>query len=195
MYLFAGLGNKGEKYAFTRHNVGFMVIDAMKEILQGEEKIAFKGTRKSQYALVSFNSEKIVLLKPQTYMNLSGESVLEMTTYFKIEKKNVFVIVDDFDLPFGKIRVRPNGSAGTHNGLKSVERHIGSDYVRLRCGIQSKTDLPIDQFVLSDFSKEERDELPSFTRFIAEAAIDIIRHDVHFVMNSYNNKHFLEAVE
>lgn len=133
MKLIVGLGNPGKEYENTRHNCGFMAIDYLAQDLGVTiNQAKFKGL----YAKIKVEGEDVILLKPQTYMNLSGESVSEVMKFFKIDKEDVLVIYDDLDLPVGKIRIRANGSAGGHNGIKSLIAHLnGQDFKRIRIGI------------------------------------------------------------
>ncbi|MCR5741244.1 MAG: aminoacyl-tRNA hydrolase [Gammaproteobacteria bacterium] len=155
MKLIVGLGNPDSKYQYTRHNVGFMALDFYAQ----KKNITFKGQRSFKGEIYMGNG--FILLKPFTYMNLSGESVALVKNYYKIEDKDVFVISDDFNLEFGKLRLREKGSAGGHNGLKSIISCIGSeDFYRLRVGIGDPEDNAID-FVLGKFKKEELETLES----------------------------------
>ena len=139
MKLIVGLGNPGKEYENTRHNCGFMAIDYLAQDLGVTiNQAKFKGL----YAKIKVEGEDVILLKPQTYMNLSGESVSEVMKFFKIDKEDVLVIYDDLDLPVGKIRIRANGSAGGHNGIKSLIAHLnGQDFKRIRIGIDQSLPL------------------------------------------------------
>ncbi len=156
--LIVGLGNLGKAYEGTRHNIGFVVVDAFarKLSLTFKEKVKFKG--------LLAEGSSLVVLKPTTYMNLSGESVFSLSQYLKISPSKILVVVDDVDLPFGQIRLRINSGPGTHNGLKSIEEHLKTNrYARLRIGIGGDRRRPLADFVLSRFSKEEEKELPEIT--------------------------------
>jgi peptidyl-tRNA hydrolase, PTH1 family len=159
MKIYIGLGNIGEKYAKNRHNVGFMVVDRIAE-LAGTEWTT-KSKLKSQIAEVTIQGEKAILAKPQTMMNLSGEAASALSNFYKAPAKDITIIYDDLDLPTGDIRERDKGSAGTHNGMKSILQHAGTEEVsRIRIGIESRgTDAPAQQdtssYVLSDFNAEE----------------------------------------
>lgn len=153
MKLFVGLGNPGSAYASNRHNIGFMAAD---EIAQ---RFSFSTWNKKFQGLLcesSMGGEKILLLKPQTYMNLSGESVAAAARFYKIPVEQVIVMHDELDLPLGKLRVKQGGSAGGHNGLKSIDAHIGQNYYRVRIGIghPGTKDL-VSDYVLSNFAKAE----------------------------------------
>ena len=155
MFLIVGLGNPGREYMDTRHNVGFMALDALSK----EYGLLFqtKSRFNSQLALGENNSESVVLCKPETYMNLSGEAVQSICSYYKIPLDKIIVIHDDIDLKFGKIAYKIGGGAGGHNGLKSIDKHIGANYHRIRMGIGRPEDkaYEISDFVLGKFSQEE----------------------------------------
>ncbi|UHR02838.1 aminoacyl-tRNA hydrolase [Peptoniphilus sp. GNH] len=187
MYLIVGLGNPGSQYEFTRHNVGFLTIDYMAEKLgQKVNKLKFKGL----YCKFKYADEDIILLKPQTYMNLSGESVRDFANFFKIPPEKIIIVVDDVDLDLGRIRFKKSGSAGTHNGLKSIIYQLQSqDFPRLKIGIERenrKDDLA--DFVLKGFSK---DEVPLIEKSI-EDGVDGILHmigsGIDSAMNKYNKR-------
>ncbi|HEY7783589.1 MAG TPA: aminoacyl-tRNA hydrolase [Pyrinomonadaceae bacterium] len=187
MWLIVGLGNPGSEYEWTRHNLGFMVIDS----LARESGIQVK-TRQCQ-ALVgkgNWEDREIVLVKPQTYMNLSGEAVSCLIAKHRIEApgENLIVISDDLALPFGKIRIRARGSAGGHNGLKSITASLGTDeYIRLRIGIQP--DHPLSdtkRYVLSPFPMAQREEVEQIVKHSAEAVHAILNDGVLKAMAKHN---------
>jgi len=152
--LIVGLGNPGEKYIFTRHNIGFLVIDAFLDNLQ------FINLNFPSFKAKAFKSNDLILAKPQTFMNNSGESIIALKKYFKIENKNIIVIHDDLDLPFGTVKFKIGGGHGGHNGLKSIDKYIGNDYIRVRIGIgrpQNKDE--VINYVLKNFSKDELQKL------------------------------------
>src|SRR5271154_2750531 len=154
--LIVGLGNPGAQYLFTRHNVGFMVLDAW----AGEEGVAFRDERPrfSQLAVLE-SGERLV--KPMTYMNESGQAVAAWLGWVKITPTDLLVVVDDVALPMGQVRLRTDGSSGGHNGLKSIETHLGTDqYARLRCGVDRvPPGWPLEKWVLSRFQPAEEDAL------------------------------------
>lgn len=169
MKLICGLGNPGTKYEKTRHNAGFRFIDAY------AKQFDFPQFTEKGKALVSTKGEgfkKVILVKPQTFMNLSGEAVREVMQFHKIEPKDLLVVYDDVDLPLGSIRYREKGSAGTHNGMKSLIECLATlDFPRLRLGIESRgvtapEQMPLDVFVLAPFLKEEE---PVFQKELEEA--------------------------
>lgn len=168
-FLVVGLGNPGKTYDDTRHNIGFAVIDllASKHHLEFRQKAKFKG----MVAEGRIGETKVTLLKPLTFMNLSGESVVSIAHYLQILPSKILVIVDDVDLPMGQLRLKINSGAGTHNGLKSVEQHLQSNrYARLRIGVGEKGVMDLADFVLSRFTPEEEKNLPE----IKEKAIQAI---------------------
>lgn len=152
-FLLIGLGNPGSAYAGSRHNVGFMAIDALRE------KYATRAEMKKFAGLVSegvIDGKKTLFFKPQTYMNLSGEAVVQLVQFFKIPLENIIVFHDELDLPLAKVRVKTGGGAGGHNGLKSLDAHLGKDYKRVRIGIGHPGDKDlVSDYVLHDFGKEE----------------------------------------
>lgn len=164
MKIVVGLGNVGEKYLKTRHNCGFLALDEFtKQLENAGVEVKWKNEIKldAEIAKVNYLGEKIFLVKPTTFMNLSGEAVSKILNFYKEVKENLIVIYDDIDLPLGKIRVREKGSAGTHNGMKSIIQHLGSeDFNRIRIGIESRGELApkeqdLSDFVLGNFIKVE----------------------------------------
>ena len=167
MKLIVGLGNPGKKYELNRHNVGFLALDYLID-----EFRAFKISSKFKGEL--YKSDKYLFLKPTTYMNLSGESVVLVKDFYKIENENIIVIHDDIDLALGALRFKKGGSSGGHNGLKSIDKHIGNDYWRVRIGVgrpESKEE--VVNYVLSDFTKEELDCIKKNFELIKKAIEDI----------------------
>lgn len=185
MYIIAGLGNPGSKYENTRHNMGFKAIDAMaSEFGIDVNRAKFKGL----IGEGRIGTEKVILLKPQTYMNLSGQSVREIMNFYKIPEENLIVIYDDFDLPIGSIRVRKSGGPGTHNGMKSVVQELGSrKFPRVRVGIGSSDGSAI-QFVIGKVGKDEQQILNEAAEAAASAAADIIRIGIENAMNIHNTR-------
>lgn len=186
MYLIVGLGNPGKQYEMTRHNIGFHVIDYIAE-QKGVKvnKLKFKAV----YGETNISGEKVFLVKPQTYMNLSGESVREFCSFYKIPPENVIVINDDISLPPGRIRIRAKGSAGGHNGLKSIIYQLQSDcFPRIKIGVgePGNKDYDLADYVLGRFSK---DEIPVFEDVIirtAKACDEIISGGTESAMNKFN---------
>lgn len=152
--LIVGLGNPGADYSFNRHNIGFMAADALADAAHAS---AWQKKMKGMLATGTLNGQTILLLKPMTYMNLSGESVGEVAHYYKIEASDIIVIHDDIDLLPGQIKVKQGGGNGGHNGLKSIDTHMGKDYWRVRLGVgrpEHKTE--VTNFVLGNFSKADK---------------------------------------
>ena len=184
-WLIAGLGNPGQKYEHTRHNMGFLTVDLLAEEAGVKlNKVKFK----SAYNMVSFAGQRCLVMKPQTYMNLSGEAVGEAARFYKIPAGHVLVIYDDISLPVGKIRVRPTGSAGGHNGIKSIIAHLGTqDFPRIKIGTGAPGEGGdmIDWVIGVPSQKEREALLESFQRAI-EAAACIIEHGCQKAMNDFN---------
>ncbi|MGG1572715.1 aminoacyl-tRNA hydrolase [Fictibacillus sp. NRS-1165] len=185
MKWFVGLGNPGREYENTRHNVGFWVIDELSKRLDIPlNQSKFKGI----FGSGVINGEKVYLLKPLTYMNLSGESVRPFKDYFKLSVEDMVVIYDDLDTPAGKLRLREKGSAGGHNGMKSIIAHIGTqEYNRVRFGIGRPANAqPVPDFVLSPFSKEDAPLIESALKRSADACEAFLSMPFSRVMNKYN---------
>lgn len=185
-WILAGLGNPGQKYENTRHNMGFLTVDLLAE-RQGVKlnKVKFK----SAYNILRLGEQKVLVMKPQTYMNLSGEAVREAAQFYKIPPERVIVIYDDVSLPVGKLRVRPSGSAGGHNGIKSIIANLGTDqFPRVKIGIGDPTDPDRDMiaWVIGVPSQSERKVLlDAFSRAI-DAAVCIIEEGTDKAMNKFN---------
>ena len=186
MYVIAGLGNPGKKYENTRHNMGFLVLDEL------ASKYGIKVSRIKHKALVgegNIAGEKVLLVKPQTYMNLSGESLREVMSYYKVPIENLVVIYDDLDLETGTLRIRKKGSAGSHNGMKSVIYQLQDDgFPRIRVGIGASGDTDWKDYVCGTVSKEEAGILATAIRNAADAAACMIEEGVDIAMNKYNTK-------
>ncbi len=187
MYLIVGLGNPETDYSKTRHNMGFNVINKLsKEYSIEVNKSKFKGL----FGTGIIEGEKIVLLKPQTFMNLSGESVIEAINFYKISKENLIVIYDDFDTDSGSIRIRKSGSAGSHNGMKSVINSINEEkFCRIRVGIgkpKDKTDMI--SYVIGHVPDEEMKVLENGTDMAKSAIVEIIKNGIDVAMNKFNKK-------
>jgi len=183
----AGLGNPGTKYSSTRHNVGFDVVDVLANKFGIKlNKIKFKG-------LVGegiWAGEKIVLIKPSTYMNLSGESIRPVMDFYKLKPEELIVVVDDIDIEFGTIKIKKKGSAGTHNGLKSILLQTGTDqFPRVKIGIGRKPEnYDLADFVLSKFSKSERQIIDKAILNAADAIDELISNGIDSAMNKFNIK-------
>ena len=185
-YLIVGLGNIGVEYAETRHNLGFMVLDAWAQA----SNIVFEPGRYGSIATVSFKGRKFTLLKPSTYMNLSGKAVRYWMNEMKIPVENILVISDDLNLPFGTLRLRKNGSAGGHNGLTNITELIGTqEYARIRVGIGSDfgRGQQVD-FVLGEFSAEEKEQLPEICKKVIDGVKAWSTIGVDRAMNTVNTR-------
>jgi PTH1 family peptidyl-tRNA hydrolase len=182
MWLVVGLGNPGAKYAGTRHNVGFMIVDRLAENCgAGPFREKFSG------AFVRLSSPDVVLLKPQTFMNLSGESVQSAMTFFKVSLPQVLVVHDELDLAFGDTRLKKGGGTAGHNGLKSILQHGGGDgFWRMRVGIGRPRSGEAAAHVLNDFSASERAELPDVLDHAALGLRAVFERGAEAVMNDFN---------
>ncbi|HZG71303.1 MAG TPA: aminoacyl-tRNA hydrolase [Chondromyces sp.] len=185
MKLIVGLGNPGAKYAGTRHNIGFDVIDELAERFQSP---LTEAKHKGVYTIINKMGQKFILLKPLTYMNLSGESVGEVMRYYQIDIEDLLVIYDDLDLPVGKIRLRQKGSAGGHNGIKSIIAHTGTqEFKRIRIGIdRPKGSISVVDYVLGKFTAEEKELLKEVIPSCANACEEWLSTPFLEVMNEYN---------
>lgn len=189
MKLIAGLGNPGKKYEMTRHNVGFLCL----EYFQKKHNLNFKLNKdmNAEVAEANINGEKCIFLKPQTFMNLSGEAVDKVTRYYKIANEDLVVIHDDMDLPLGTLRLREKGSAGGHNGIKNIILHLATEeFKRIRVGISGHEDIDAVDYVLGRFSKEEQEVLNKAFVKVTEAVEDFIKGDPFIIiMGRYNGSY------
>ena len=197
MKLIVGLGNPGKQYVGTRHNIGFEAVDMLARRLgwiskAGEfEKSAranFDGLAMDGSVSLAGGSEKVMLLKPMTYMNLSGKSVQAASAFYRIEPQDLMIVLDDLALPCGKLRIRPAGSSGGHNGLKDIERALGTDqYPRLRIGIDPPPPfVPGKDYVLQPFTPEQRKPLEPAIEKSASALMTWMEKGVVAAMNAFN---------
>ena len=188
-WLIVGLGNPGKDYAHTRHNAGFRCLDLLAENLNCKaDKLKFQGL----YCQVNYGGKKLFLLKPQTYMNLSGKSVLQLSAYFNIPPARIIVLFDDISLEPGRLRIRPDGSAGGHNGIKSIIQELGSQaFPRVKIGVGGKAhpDQDLADHVLSGFSSSEEKALAVALKNGADAALCIIDKGVPEAANKFNGSH------
>lgn len=184
MKLIVGLGNYGKEYHNTRHNIGFMALDyyAKKNNISIDKK-KFKGL----YAETTINNEKVLLVKPQTYMNLSGECMRDFILYFHIDIKDILVIYDDMDLDVGVLRLREKGSAGGHNGIKNIIQNIkSSEFKRVRVGISKDVNRNTIDYVLGKFSEEDKRTIDEKMEIISCIIEDFVKYDFNKVMSKYN---------
>ena len=185
-WLIVGLGNPGKEYAHTRHNAGFRALDVLADKLGCKvDKLKYQGL----YCQVNYDGKKVFLLKPQTYMNLSGRSVLQLSSYFNIPPQRIIVLFDDISLVPGRLRIRGDGSAGGHNGIKSIIAEVGSqDFPRVKIGVGGKAhpEQDLADHVLSGFSAKEEKDLKSALERAADAALTIMDKGVAEAANRYN---------
>ena len=184
MYIIAGLGNPGKKYENTRHNMGFIAIDLLAEEFGIKvDKLKFK----SLVGEGRIAGQRVLLMKPQTYMNLSGEAIREAVNFYKIEPEELIVIYDDIDIPTGTFRIRKKGSSGTHNGMRSVVYQIQSDqFPRIRVGIGSEKKVDLIHYVTGGVSKSEKELLEDALVKAAKSAACIVEKGIDKAMNEFN---------
>lgn len=185
MKLIVGLGNIGDRYVFTRHNVGFMLIDS----IALNSNLTFRENSRLKSIMTNLRTgvEDYLLIKPTTFMNLSGEAVRAVMDYYKIPVEDVLIVYDDISLELGKIRFRANGSDGGHNGIKSVIKHLGTNNVaRLKIGIGPQPNLPSEVFVLQNFSKEELENLKAVLTRAKEGIGCYFKEGLSVAQNKFN---------
>ena len=183
MKMIVGLGNPGQQYAKTRHNVGFMAVDKLCQDLNAAvNKSKFKALIGESY----IEQQKVILVKPQTYMNLSGEAVGALARWYKLNPSDVIVIYDDMDLPLGRLRIRPKGGPGGHNGMKSIIAHLGTEeFPRIRVGI-GRAEYDSVNYVLGNFAEQELDVINGIITKAVESIHVWIRKDISAAMNKFN---------
>ncbi len=184
MKLIVGLGNPGKEYMNTRHNAGFMVLDALAD----ELNVSINNSKfRGEYVKFKYKGEDVVLLKPMTYMNLSGESVSLLMNFFKLNADDLLVVYDDLDMPTGKLRLRENGSAGGHNGMKNIIHHLGTQtFKRVRVGIDRHPRIKVVDYVLGKFSKDEQPLIDEGVKQAVKAILLYLDKDFNSAMNSFN---------
>jgi len=187
-WMIVGLGNPGKDYEKTRHNVGFRSTDLLAGLLKTKiDRLKFKALTR----MVNYNGMKVLLVQPQTYMNLSGAAVSALATYYKVKPDHILVIFDDISLPVGRIRVRRDGSAGGHNGIKSIIQSLGTDqFPRVKVGVGAKPhpDYDLADWVLSKFSAQEEKALGPALENAAAAALLLMEQGVEKAASAYNGK-------
>jgi len=183
MTLIVGLGNPTDKYKNNRHNIGFMAVD---RLLKSN---SFTDISKSRFKGELYKKNSLLLLKPHTYMNLSGESVVSVVNYYEIDK--IIVIHDELDINFGEVKYKKGGGNGGHNGLKSIDKHIGKDYIRVRVGIGKPKNRDVVTHVLKDFSKEEFAKLDEILEYVEELTLKLVEFDIDEVKKRYPVKKVL----
>ncbi len=183
MYLIVGLGNPEEDYSNTRHNMGFDTVNKIASEYNIEvNKKKFKGL----YGAGVIEGEKVILLKPQTFMNLSGESVKEVVDFYKIENCDIIVIYDDMDIDLGTIKIRKKGNPGSHNGMKSVVHYLGIEFPRIRIGIGKPENGDFIRYVIGPIPEEEKEILDKSTTLAKDAVVEIIKCGIDNAMNKFN---------
>ncbi|VEU79693.1 aminoacyl-tRNA hydrolase [Haploplasma axanthum] len=188
MKLILGLGNIGEKYELTRHNVGFIVLDELANLYALDFK--YDKDLEALIATKKINNEKVVFAKPTTYVNLSGNALSKIMKYYKIAKEDILVIYDDINLDLGRIRVRETNGHGGHNGIKDIIRHLSAqDFKRIRVGVGLDKSMPLDHYVLGKFSKNEIEILKPAVIDIM-GAVDLFTKNIYFkdIMTKYNTQ-------
>ena len=187
--LIVGLGNPGPEYELNRHNIGWLVLDSIDKISSNNWKSKFKGV----YTDTTIDGEKVYFLKPQTFMNLSGESVGPLCNFFKVKPTEILVLHDELDLEFGKIQFKSGGGLAGHNGLKSMAQVLGNqDFHRLRIGIGRPPRGSVSSWVLSNFPADQDTELGIVLKNTAKAIEDLFSMGLKKASNQYNKKNFLE---
>ena len=184
MFLIVGLGNPGKKYEKTKHNVGFETVDCLSSMY------GIKVNKIKHHSLVgegNIEGHKVVLLKPQTFMNLSGDAVRDAINFYKQDLEKLIIIYDDVDTEIGRIRIKKKGSAGSHNGMKSIISNIqSSEFPRIRIGIGSNNNSDLADYVLSGFKKENREQMGISIERAAKAVTCLIKEGIDLAMNEYN---------
>lgn len=186
MWLIVGLGNPGGEYKLTRHNIGFMAVDYF---LQGLGNPPVKNQFKAEVAQVKWKDHQLIFCKPQTYMNLSGESVQPLMGFYKIPMDHLIVMHDEIDQPFGQMKIQKNRGHGGHNGIKSISGLLGSaDYIRLRLGVGRPVNpnIPVADHVLGKFAKEEFEKMPDFLNRSLDAVESIILDGIQKASTKFN---------
>ncbi|WP_044566190.1 aminoacyl-tRNA hydrolase [Anaerococcus provencensis] len=193
MYFIVGLGNPGRQYENTRHNVGFLTID----YLANKHNIDVKKSKfKALYGQGEISGQKVMLIKPQTYMNNSGEAVRDFRNFYKFEEDKLIVIVDDIDIDFGKIRIKQKGSAGTHNGMKSIIYQLQYDtFPRIKVAVGKKPDyMDLANFVLSGFSEKEVEIIREEIKLASQSIETLLESGIDKAMNKFNSINLLEEL-
>lgn len=186
MRVVVGLGNPGKQYHATRHNVGYMVVDALASAPSASR---FQTRFQSQVAELQEGGQKVLLVKPETFMNLSGRAVRQVLDFYQVEPADLLVVCDDVNLPLGKLRVRANGSHGGHNGLRDIQNHLGTqEYARLKIGVGAKGEgADLSDHVLGRFRPSERPAIDDALSLAVQAAAMWVAQGVDATMNRYNN--------
>ena len=188
-FLIVGIGNIGDKYTNTRHNIGFLVIDEIAEVLKSPLSSVKYGYR----AEASYKGKKVILLKPSNYVNNSGKSLLYWKNKERIPNKNILVVCDDLNLYFGNIKLKANGTSGGHNGLKDIEEYLKSiNYPRLRVGILNSKNFNKTDYVLGEWTDKEKDDLVNIISSSSETVLSFIHNGIDQTMNTHNTKNLID---
>ncbi|MCH2479570.1 MAG: aminoacyl-tRNA hydrolase [Flavobacteriales bacterium] len=188
-FLIVGIGNIGDEYINTRHNIGFLVADKISEIL----KTPFSSVKLGQRVESRYKGKKVIILKPSNFVNNSGKSLLYWKNKEKIPNKNILVICDDLNLYFGKIKLKSNGSSGGHNGLKDIEEHLkNSNYSRLRVGVLNSKKFNKTDYVLGEWTNKEQDELKNIVNNSVKIVLSFIHNGIDQTMNIHNTKNLMD---
>ena len=197
MYLIAGLGNPEKKYIGTRHNTGFAAVEALCEKLGGLKlnETKFQGVYTKARVMTPAGPEQLIIVKPLTYMNLSGNCIAPLANFYKIPAEQVIVVSDDINLAVGRMRIRKGGSAGGHNGLKSIIQCLGTDqFPRVRVGVGQKPEyMDLADYVLAKFDRNDAAVMADTYEAVADAILDIVNQGVEHAMNHYNPMNCAQA--
>ena len=188
-YLILGIGNIGHDYENTRHNIGFDVIDK----LALELKVSFDSVKLAFKAEAKYKGKKLILIKPNNYVNNSGKSLSYWMKKEKVDTNNILVVCDDLNLYFGNIKIKSKGNSGGHNGLKDIEEYLGnSDYSRIRIGISNDKNVSMTDYVLGKWTKEQQSKIPLLTNKSIEIIFSFLQTGLERTMNFYNKKNFID---
>ncbi|MBT3645510.1 MAG: aminoacyl-tRNA hydrolase [Cryomorphaceae bacterium] len=188
-YLIIGIGNIGDQYNNTRHNIGFDVVNELSKVL----KVGFESVKLAQRAECKFRGKKIILIKPNNYVNNSGRSFLYWKKKEKVSTDNTLVICDDLNLYFGNIKIKSSGTAGGHNGLKDIEEFLGTvNYPRIRIGISNNNKIPTSDYVLGKWSESEQSNIHNLVKISSEIVFSFIQTGIERTMSFYNKKNFID---
>ena len=181
MQLIVGLGNPGEKYQYTRHNIGYMAIE---NIISAQQDYKIKKKFNSVIYETMLDKNRIILVKPETYMNNSGDAVYQIANFYKIDSKNIFILHDELDIPFGKIRIKSGGGNAGHNGLKSISNKINNNYIRVRLGIGHPGNKErVNSHVMGNFTGSEKEKLNQILNYLTNSMNEILNKKESFIIN------------
>ena len=181
MQLIVGLGNPGEKYQYTRHNIGYMAIE---NIISAQQDYKIKKKFNSVIYETILDKNRIILAKPETYMNNSGDAVYQIANFYKIDSKNIFILHDELDIPFGKIRIKSGGGNAGHNGLKSISNKIDNNYIRVRLGIGHPGNKErVNSHVMGNFTGSEKEKLNQILNYLTNSMNEILNKKESFIIN------------